>query len=734
MKKIFGYLMQQKKAVFLIFILLIVQAYCDLALPQYTSDIVDTGILTNGVESAVPDCIREEELKKIEAFVFDKDFDLLNKNFEKIAYEELSEKGQQSYKKKYPLITSESIFTWDGEKEDKSQLEPAFAKAIILVNSLAQDGTDVSAMIQMPKEQRKEIMQKFEQQMAQVDDTMLTQMAVRLVTSEYEMIGIDMEAIQNHYILIAGVKMILLSLLAILVTILVSYVAAKTSGKIGMNLRDRMFGKVISFSNAEMDRFSTASLITRSTNDIQQIQMVSVMLLRMVIYAPILGVGGILKVMKTNTSMSWIIGVAVACIILVVMILFSIALPKFKIMQTFVDKMNLVTREILTGIPVIRAFSAERHEEKRFESVNQDLTKTMLFTSRVMAAMMPIMLLLINCTTLTIVWFGAKSIDKGSLQIGEMMAFMTYAIQIVMSFLMITMVSIFLPRAGVAANRIDEVLKTEPIIKDPASPKNACSQKGTVEFKDVSFQYPGADGYTLEHISFTAKPGETTAFIGSTGSGKSTLVNLIPRFYDVTEGSVCVDGVDVREMSQRELRDKLGFVPQKAVLFSGTIASNIRYGKEDAEDSMVRMAARIAQSADFIEEKEEQYESAIAQGGNNVSGGQKQRLSIARAVAKCPEIFVFDDSFSALDFKTDVALRKALKKETSESTVLVVAQRISTILNAEQIIVLDEGRIVGKGTHEELLKNCEVYYEIATSQLSQEELGAFGVELESRKE
>lgn len=734
MKKIFGYLMQQKKAVFLIFILLIVQAYCDLALPQYTSDIVDTGILTNGVESAVPDCIREEELKKIEAFVFDKDFDLLNKNFEKIAYEELSEKEQQSYKKKYPLITSENIFTWDGEKEDKSQLEPAFAKAIILVNSLAQDGTDVSAMIQMPKEQRKEIMQKFEQQMAQVDDTMLTQMAVRLVTSEYEMIGIDMEAIQNHYILIAGVKMILLSLLAILVTILVSYLAAKASGKIGMNLRDRMFGKVISFSNAEMDRFSTASLITRSTNDIQQIQMVSVMLLRMVIYAPILGVGGILKVMKTNTSMSWIIGVAVACIILVVMILFSIALPKFKIMQTFVDKMNLVTREILTGIPVIRAFSAERHEEKRFESVNQDLTKTMLFTSRVMAAMMPIMLLLINCTTLTIVWFGAKSIDKGSLQIGEMMAFMTYAIQIVMSFLMITMVSIFLPRAGVAANRIDEVLKTEPIIKDPASPKSACSQKGTVEFKDVSFQYPGADGYTLEHISFTAKPGETTAFIGSTGSGKSTLVNLIPRFYDVTEGSVCVDGVDVREMSQRELRDKLGFVPQKAVLFSGTIASNIRYGKEDAEDSMVRKAARIAQSADFIEEKEEQYESAIAQGGNNVSGGQKQRLSIARAVAKCPEIFVFDDSFSALDFKTDVALRKALKKETSESTVLVVAQRISTILNAEQIIVLDEGRIVGKGTHEELLKNCEVYYEIATSQLSQEELGASGVELESRKE
>ena len=730
MKKIFSFLMEQKRAVLAVFILLIVQAYCDLALPQYTSDIVDTGIMMNGIESAVPDCIRGRELKNIELFVFGEELELLEENFEEIKYDTLSEKKQKSYEKKYPLITSESIFKWNGSKDEKKQIENTFAKAVVLVNSMKEKGTDLSTFSQMPEENRQAVVTKFEEELAGADDSMLTQMAVSIVTAEYKAIGVDIESLQNRYILTTGGKMLLLSLLAIAVTILVSFLAAKVSGKIGLNLRNRMFRKVVSFSNAEMDRFSTASLITRSTNDIQQVQMVSVMLLRMVLYAPILGVGGVLKVMKTNTSMSWIIGVSVGVIILIVLVLFFIALPKFKMMQALVDKVNLVTREILTGIPVIRAFSTERHEEERFDKVNQDLTKTMLFTSRVMTGMMPLMMLLINCTTLAIVWFGAESIDGGSLQIGEMMAFMTYAIQIVMSFLMITMISIFLPRAGVAANRIDEVLKTEPMIKEPESPKTDFVRKGTVEFKDVSFQYPGADGYTLEHISFTAKPGETTAFIGSTGSGKSTLVNLIPRFYDVTEGSICVDGVDVREMSQTALRDKLGFVPQKAVLFSGTIASNIRYGKEDADDTAIRKAARIAQSTDFIEEKEEKYESPIAQGGNNVSGGQKQRLSIARAIAKRPEIFVFDDSFSALDFKTDVALRKALKEETSESTVLVVAQRISTILNAEQIIVLDEGRIVGKGTHAELLKNCDVYYEIAASQLSQQELEAFGVKLE----
>ncbi len=726
MKKIFEFLLQQKKAVFLILILLIIQAICELSLPQYTSNIVDVGIMTSGIDCAVPDCIRETQLTAIKSFLFHEDLENVETNYVTINHEKLSRDDLKTYEKKYPLIASENICEWRGNEEQRKELEIPFSKAILAISALSKEGMDISAVVSMPVEQREEIIQTIDTQLNGLDDSMITNMAISYTTSEYETIGLDMEAIQNRYILTTGGKMIGLSLLIMLVTIIVCYLAARAAGSIGRDLRSRIFKKVVSFSNTELDRFSTASLITRSTNDIQQVQMVSVFLLRIVIYAPILGIGGILKVMDTDTSMTWIIAVGVVMIILLVGILFLVAMPKFKLMQTLVDKLNLVTREILTGIPVIRAFSTEKYEEKRFDKANKDLTKTMLFTTRAMTLMMPSMSLLINGITLAIVWFGAKNIDTGSLQVGEMLAFITYAMQIVMSFLMITMVSIMLPRAGVAANRISEVLQTEPILHDPENPKDASERgKGIVEFDHVSFRYPGADGYTLHDISFTAKPGETTAIIGSTGSGKSTLVNLIPRFYDVTEGAVKIDGVDVREMKQSCLRDKLGFVPQKAVLFTGTIASNIKYGKENADLNDIKNAARIAQSTDFIEAKEEQYDSPIAQGGNNVSGGQKQRLSIARAIAREPEVLVFDDSFSALDFKTDVALRKALKEETNQSTVIVVAQRISTILNAEQILVLDEGRIVGKGTHEELMENCDVYYEIATSQLSSKELEAY---------
>ncbi|MBR3772641.1 MAG: ABC transporter ATP-binding protein [Clostridium sp.] len=728
MKKVFGFILQQKRAVLFIFLLLIVQAICELALPQYTSDIVDIGILSNGIESVVPNVIRESTLNSVEAFLFDEDLHTIQQGYEIIDYEKLSKDEQKKYKKKYPTIVSENLYEWVGTKEDVEKVELPFSKVVILLTGMAKEGADVSKLTMMDENQRKQVAAGLDEKLAEVDESLIPSMANGFVAKEYDAIGINLEELQNHFILFTGLKMLGISFVAVLATIVVSYLAAKAGGRIGRDLRNRIFKKVVYFSNAELDEFSTASLITRSTNDVQQIQMISILLLRMVFYAPILGIGGIIKVMSTNTSMGWIIGVAVAIISVIVIGLFAIVIPKFRLIQTLVDKVNLVTREILTGIPVIRAFSTERYEEKRFDKANKDLTSTMLFTSRVMTLMMPTMMLLINGISLAIVWFSAKKIDAGTLQVGEMIAFITYAMQIVMSFLMITMISLFLPRAGVAAGRIDEVLKTEPTLKDPAKPA-AINQytKGVIEFKDVSFKYPGADGYTLEHISFTAKPGETTAIIGSTGSGKSTLVNLIPRFYDVTDGSVCIDHVDVRSITQSELRKRLGYVPQKAVLFTGTIASNIAYGNEEVSEKEIQQAASIAQSTEFIESKEDKYNSPISQSGTNVSGGQKQRIAIARAVARNPEIFVFDDSFSALDYKTDVALRKALREQTSESTVLVVAQRISTIIHADQIIVLDEGKIVGKGTHEELLKNCKVYYEIASSQLSASELEAYGI-------
>ncbi|SES65785.1 ABC transporter ATP-binding protein [[Clostridium] polysaccharolyticum] len=726
MKKIFSYIMQQKTAVLLIFLLLIVQAFCELALPQYTSNIVNVGIGANGIETSMPECIRESQLMVLENFIFDEDLKSVQENYKKIDMESLTEKERKNYKKKYPSAETEILYEWKGNKEITKEVEPAFVKSVMLVSALAQKNKDLAAVMSAPAESRKAMLEEMNKQLKDVNESMLSKIGTKYAVTEYKAIGADLEARQNKYILTAGGKMLGLSLLAMLVTVIVSCLASKAAGKIGRNLRSMVFEKVVSFTSAEFDKFSTASLITRSTNDIQQLQMVIVLLLRMVLYAPILGIGGVLKVLDTNTSMSWIIVIAVAAIVVVVVLLFAVVMPKFKMMQTLMDRLNLVTREILTGMPVIRAFSTERYEEKRFDKANTDLTKTMLFTTRMMSIMFPTMMVIINFTSVAIIWFGSHAVENSTLQIGDMIAFITYSMQIVMSFLMITMISIFLPRAGVSANRVDEILQAKSSIFDPENPVEPMSEKkGFVEFKNVSFKYPGADGYTLKNISFTAKPGQTTAFIGSTGSGKSTLVNLVPRFYDVTEGAVLIDGVDVRQMKQAVLRDKLGFVPQKAVLFSGTIESNIKYGKEDADMEAVKRAARIAQSADFIEGKENQYESVIAQGGTNVSGGQKQRLSIARAIAKEPEIFVFDDSFSALDFKTDAALRKALHEELRDSTILLVAQRISTIVNADQIIVLDEGEIAGKGTHEELLKNCDVYYEIASSQLSASELAGY---------
>ena len=568
-------------------------------------------------------------------------------------------------------------------------------------------------------QQEEEALEKYDT----MSDSIVSQMAILYVQDEYKAMDYDTNQIQTHYLWVTGAKMLGLSILMVAAAICAGYFSSKTGAKIGMDLRTRIFGKVLSFSNREMDQFSTASLITRSTNDIQQIQMVSTILLRMVLYAPIIGIGGILKVVNTKTGMGWIIVVAVIAIFVLVGILVVVAMPKFKQMQTLVDRMNLVSREILTGIPVIRAFSREKFEEKRFEKANRDLMQTQLFTNRVMTFMMPTMMLIMNAITVAIVWFGAKGVDLGNLQVGDMIAFITYTMQIVMAFLMLTAMSIMLPRAAVAAERIDEVIHTESSIQDPKAPEELTVHDGVVRFEHVNFRYPGAEEDVLHDIDFVAEPGKTTAIIGSTGCGKSTLVNLIPRLYDVTGGQITLDGKDIRNITMADLREEIGFVPQKGVLFSGTIASNLRFGKDDASDEQIKKAAEIAQATEFIEAKDDKYDSSIAQGGSNVSGGQKQRLAIARAIAKDPKIFIFDDSFSALDLKTDAALRKALAENVKDSTVIIVAQRISTILHAEQILVLDDGRIVGKGTHEELLKNCSVYQEIAKSQLSASELG-----------
>lgn len=714
MGKILKYLSEHKSIIFAIFLLLIVQAYCDLSLPQYMSDIVDIGIQQSGIEYAVPEKMRQETMENLCLFLTEEDAAKLRDSYQKLSDGNLE-------------LTLR-------DKEDLQELEELLGMPMVVMSSMTeQTGMDMDALKalidsgQMTREQILQSEAQAEENMGDMSESIISQRARLVVREEYEALGYHMEDYQNRYMLRTGGKMLAMAVLMTLASIVVGLFASRVSAKIGMDLRGRVYQKVVSFSNSEIEQFSTASLITRSTNDIQQVQMVCVLLLRMILYAPIIGIGGVVKVIGTKTGMGWIIGVAVGSIILLVGILMSVTMPRFKKMQTLVDRLNLVSREILTGVPVIRAFSRERFEEKRFAGANRDLMKTQLFTSRVMSLMMPAMMLIMNSITVLIVWFGSKGVDLGNLQVGDMMAFITYTMQIVMAFLMITMISVMLPRAGVAANRIEEVIQTKATILDPEQPEDEREGDwhGEVSFEDVSFRYPGAEEDALCHISFLAKPGRTTAIIGSTGCGKSTLLNLIPRFYDVTAGKIMVDGVDIRKMSQKKLRSLIGYVPQKGVLFSGTIASNIQFAG-NVSDVQMREAAQIAQAEDFINEKEEQFESPIAQGGTNVSGGQKQRLSIARAIAKNPKVFLFDDSFSALDYKTDVTLRKALQEKTADAAVIIVAQRISTILHADQIIVLEDGSVAGIGTHEELLKSCETYQEIARSQLSEQELKSQG--------
>ena len=733
MKNLFKYAASYWKAMIAIMLILFVQAYCDLSLPAYTSNIVNVGIQQGGIEDEIPEQIAREEMDKLLLFVSEEDgqkvmdaYEEDTESYEKDAYvlkesvsgDEEQMKELQDILKLPMMMTTGFESGSDMTKEVESQL-----KSSLPDGTVSEDTTIFDIMKMLPGEQRTAMVEKMGEQMDDLPDTILDQAAVSYCKSVYQDLGMDMEKIQTGYLAKTGGMMIALAFLGMAASVLVGFLASRVGASAGRDLRGRVFHKVVGFSNHEFNQFSTASLITRSTNDIQQIQMLIVMLLRMVLYAPILAIGGVFQVMKTNVSMSWIIGLAVIIIACMVLLLFVVAMPKFKMLQKLVDKLNLVTREILTGLSVIRAFSTEKHEEKRFDDANVELTKTNLFVNRAMTFMMPAMMLVMNGVSVLIVWTGAHGISDGQMQVGDMMAFIQYTMQIIMGFLMLCMISIMLPRAAVAADRVEEVLKSETIICDPERPEVLPEQgEGVLSFDHVSFKYPGADDDVLQDITFTARPGQTTAIIGSTGSGKSTLVNLIPRFYDVTEGKITLDGIDIRDIKQHDLREKLGYVPQKGVLFSGNIASNIMFGNQDGTEEEMKEAAEIAQATEFIETKPEGYESPIAQGGSNVSGGQKQRLSIARAIAKHPQVFIFDDSFSALDYKTDVTLRHALAEKTRESTVLIVAQRISTILHAEQILVLDDGKIVGKGTHAELLKNCEVYREIAESQLSRAEL------------
>nr|WP_300305252.1 ABC transporter ATP-binding protein [uncultured Anaerostipes sp.] len=719
MIKLFRYLKKAYLPVICIIVLLVMQALCELSLPTYTSDIVNVGIQQGGIEDAVPEAMREQTFQGLAAVMDEDDAEEMKDAYELYSEEQVADSEYSSYKDGRLYVRK------DLSSDEREDLDQSMARAMIILSSqmAKQIAANPQAAAQLSDDQKQMMQQMENMDVNDMPDSIISQAAITFVETEYREIGIDLDSIQTRYLLKTGGIMIGIAFLSMTAAVLVTLASARLAARLSRVLRDKIFKKVMDFTNSEFDRFSTASLITRSTNDIQQIQLFMTMMFRIVVYAPLLGIGGIIKVLNTNATMTWTIALGVVAIMLVIFILFKVAMPKFKILQKLIDRLNLVTREILTGLSVIRAFSTEKHEEERFDEANKNLMKTNLFVNRAMTFMMPVMMLIMNGMTVLIVYAGAGNIDAGNMQVGDLMAFIQYAMQIIMAFLFISMVSIMMPRAQVAAERVNEVLDTDIMIKDPEEPKKFLPEKkGEVEFKEVYFCYPDADEAVLHNISFVAPAGKTTAFIGSTGSGKSTLINLIPRFFDVTRGSILVDGQDIRDVKHADLCEKIGYVPQKGVLFSGTIESNLKYGKEDATEEEIRRAARIAQATDFIEEKEEKYQSPIAQGGSNVSGGQKQRLSIARAIAKDPEIYIFDDSFSALDYKTDVTLRSALQKETKGSTTLIVAQRISTILHADQIIVLDEGNIVGKGTHEELLQTCPVYQQIAKSQLSEDDL------------
>ncbi len=756
MGKIFKNLKPYWKTTILIIAFLVVQAWCDLALPQYTSDIIDVGIQKSGIEYAMPEGITAEEFETAQTFMTDDEKNIWNDSYKKdgntyrinISNKKL-EKNSEKLQMALIMNYSMSSMPEDEFKESLNKLaeqSPDMYKSmtteqieeVLSLNVFENDGIKCvdmrpvyKAMLEsgsMTQEGIIKMRDTMKEKFDKVGDTITDSMGVAYAVKCDKESGIDVDAIQRRYLIVAGLKMLGMALIMGIATVVVGFLASRVGAGIGRDLRGKIFKQVVGFSNAEMDKFSTASLITRSTNDVQQIQLVTTLLLRMVIYAPILGVGGVIKVVNTKSGMGWVIFVAVAVILLYVGILVSLAMPKFKIMQVMVDKVNLVSREILTGLSVIRAFGREKREEERFEEANKDLTKTMLFVNRVMTFMMPGMMFIMYCITVLIVWVAAHRIDGGYMQIGSMTAFITYAMLIVMSFLMLTMMSVMLPRAGVAAERIDEVINTPSSVVNAENVQTPEKKTGIVRFENVNFMYPGAKENVIKNINFTAEPGKTTAIIGSTGSGKSTLINLIPRLYDVTSGEITVDGIDIRKMDIGELRERIGYVPQKGILFSGTIADNLKFGNKDASDDEMVTAAEIAQATEFIEEKNDKYESFISQGGGNVSGGQKQRLSIARAITKNPDIYIFDDSFSALDMKTDAKLRKALEPVVQNKTVIIVAQRISTILNADEIIVLDEGEIVGKGTHRELLANCDEYMQIAKSQLSAKELGIEGKE------
>ena len=764
MKRIILNLAPYKFIVLVILLLLGVQAYCDLSLPQYTSDMIDTGIQNHGVEYALPEKMTSEDMMYSTLFMTDdeknewtgyydaQDGDILKRTADEGALEELTDKFL------IPLTLSHQTGNMSEDRfretiKQSMQASPEQAPEGFDIDSLSLDEigqfmgmelktheaenekgvmttyVDMRPVMmgliqsgQMNPEQLGTIRDQMEKTVSTVGKNTMHSMGIAFAIDADKAAGVDVDAIQKSYLWKQGFKMLCMAILMLAASICAGFFAARTGAGIGRDLREKIFKKVIGYSNTEIDKFSTASLITRSTNDVQQIQLVTALLLRVLMYAPILGIGSVFKVLNTGAHMSWIIIAAVAVILMLVLVLMLIAMPKFKAMQKLVDGLNLISREILTGLSVIRAFGREKEEEERFDKANTSLMRTQLFTNRVMTFMLPCMMLVMYGITLTIVWVSAHRIDAGELQVGAMTAFISYAIQIVMSFLMLTVMSVMLPRAGVAADRIDEVLKTDTTVLDPERSESISASTGTVVFDNVSFKYPNADDNALENISFTAESGKTTAIIGSTGCGKSTLVNLIPRFYDVTEGSITVDGVDVRKLTKNDLRSRIGLVPQKGVLFSGTIASNLKFGRTEATDEELEKAAEIAQAMEFIDSDEKGFERAISQGGSNVSGGQKQRLAIARAIVKKPEIYIFDDSFSALDMKTDAALRKALEAYVKNSAVIIVAQRISTIMNADQILVLDEGKIVGKGTHKELMQNCETYKQIAGSQLSEEEI------------